>query len=273
MSDTEGARDRSARIYHFEGGVENPSLSRPSRLGRPTQDEMLLEHPCRPRPTPRDPGRAVFTHSEAWRVHRISSEFVQGIDALAEIDAAVTVFGSARTPPADPMYEAAVDVGARLARAGFAVITGGGPGIMEAANRGAASVEGSVSVGCNIELPHEQDLNRYADIAVNFRYFFVRKTMFVKFAQGFVIFPGGFGTLDELFESLTLIQTGKLKQFPVVLFGREYWSGLVDWIRARLLDGGKISPEDMHLFSVTDSPQEVCDLYLRQFTGADDECD
>src|SRR5207248_1264774 len=171
---------------------------------------------------------------DPWRVLRIMGEYVHGFDALAEVGAAVAVFGSARTPQNDPMYEAARDVGRRLAQAGFAVITGGGPGIMEAANRGAREA-GGLSVGCNIELPKEQGLNRYVDLSVNFRYFFCRKTMFVKYAEGFVLFPGGFGTLDELFEALTLIQTGKVQRFPVILFNSAYWGGLVAWLRERLL--------------------------------------
>src|SRR5205085_7148146 len=165
-----------------------------------------------------------------WRVLRIMGEYVHGFDALAEVGAAVTVFGSARTPPSDPMYDAARQAGHRLAGMGFAVITGGGPGIMEAANRGAREA-GGLSIGCNIELPREQGLNAYVDVAVNFRYFFCRKTMFMKYSEGFVLFPGGFGTLDELFEALTLIQTGKIKRFPVVLFGTGYWGGLLHWLR------------------------------------------
>jgi uncharacterized protein (TIGR00730 family) len=190
-------------------------------------------------------------------VLRILGEYVHGFDELAEVAAAVCVFGSARTPADDPMYEAARDLGRRLARAGFAVITGGGPGIMEAANRGAREA-GGLSVGCNIELPHEQSLNPYVDVSVNFRYFFCRKTMFMKYAEGFTLFPGGFGTLDELFEALTLIQTGKVKRFPVVLFGSAYWGALVDWVRDRVLAEGKIAPEDMKLFTVTDSTEEAC---------------
>jgi hypothetical protein len=193
-------------------------------------------------------------------------EYVHGFDALAEVAAAVAVFGSARTMESDPMYQAARDLAARLSRAGFAIITGGGPGIMEAANRGAREA-GGLSVGCNIELPREQWTNSYVEISVNFRYFFCRKTMFMKYSEGFVLFPGGFGTLDELFEALTLIQTGKIRQFPVVLFGSAYWAGLVDWLRQKLLGQTKIDPQDMELVKVSDSPAEACewilDAYLR----------
>src|SRR5438477_4838226 len=185
-------------------------------------------------------------HADPWRVLRILSEFVEGFDALNEVGPAITVFGSARSHPNDPYYRAGMKLGDALARRGFAVITGGGAGIMEAANRGAHEA-GGLSVGCNIELPHEQTVNPYVDVSVNFRYFFCRKTMFMKYAEGFVLFPGGFGTLDELFEALTLIQTGKVQRFPVVLFGSAYWRGLMDWIRERLLAEGKIDEDDLHL--------------------------
>jgi uncharacterized protein (TIGR00730 family) len=197
-----------------------------------------------------------FLEADPWRVFRIMSEFVEGFDALAEIPPAISVFGSARISEDDPMYTAARDVGAAIATAGLAVITGGGPGIMEAANRGAHEA-GGVSIGCNIELPFEQATNPYADIAIDFEHFFVRKTMFVKYAEGFVVFPGGFGTLDELFESLTLIQTGKVVHFPVILFGSDYWNGLVTWLRERLVAEGKIAPEDLDIFTVVDDPAEV----------------
>src|SRR5712691_3165387 len=195
-------------------------------------------------------------HADPWRVLRILSEFVEGFDALNEVGPAVTVFGSARATAKDPYYAAGMALGAALARRGFAVITGGGPGIMEAVNRGCHEA-GGLSVGCNIELPHEQELNDYVDLGVEFRYFFVRKNMFVKYARGFVIFPGGLGTLDELFESLTLAQTGKIEHFPIVLFDRSYWSGLVRWLREHPLALGAISPEDMRLFTVTDDPEEA----------------
>jgi uncharacterized protein (TIGR00730 family) len=194
--------------------------------------------------------------ADPWRVLRIQAEFVEGFDALAHVGPAVTVFGSARVKPDDPMYGSARQIAAGLARAGFAVITGGGPGIMEAANRGARE-GGGLSVGCNIELPFEQDMNAYVDLGIEFRYFFVRKMMFVKYAEAFIIFPGGFGTLDELFESLTLIQTGKIVHFPVVLFGSAYWKGLLDWIRDPVLKEAKISPDDLDLMIVTDDVDEA----------------
>lgn len=227
----------------------NPSLNRAARTGAATEDERLLQSPATS--TRRD-----FTHSDPWRVLRIMGEFVEGFDALAQAGPAVTIFGSARVPPDHPQYAAAVETARRLAEAGFGIITGGGPGIMEAANRGARE-GGALSIGCNIELPFEQGINPYVDIAINFRYFFVRKTMFVKYAEAFVIFPGGFGTMDELFEALTLIQTGKVRNFPVVLVGRAYWAGLVDWIRETMLAEGKVSPDDLKLLVVTDAPEEA----------------
>jgi uncharacterized protein (TIGR00730 family) len=184
-------------------------------------------------------------------VLRIQSEFVEGFGLLAELPRAVSVFGSARTPRDHPYYAAGVQIGAALSEAGYAVITGGGPGAMEAANRG-ASEAGGLSVGLGIELPFEQELNEWVDLGISFRYFFVRKTMFVKYAQAFVILPGGFGTLDELFEALTLVQTRKVTRFPVILYGTEYWSGLIDWIRATMIDAGTISPVDLDLITITD---------------------
>ena len=203
----------------------------------------------------------AFTHTEAWRVLRIEGEFVAGIDALAEIGAAVSVFGSARFAESHPMYADARRLGQLLAEAGFAVITGGGPGLMEAANRGAHEA-GGFSIGLNIELPFEQKSNRYTNLSVDFRYFFVRKTMFVKFATGFVIFPGGFGTLDELFEALTLVQTRKINRFPIILFGKAYWSGLLDWITSTVLLEKAISREDLNLLIVTDSVEEARDMLV-----------
>jgi len=183
-------------------------------------------------------------------------EFVEGFDTLSDVHNAVTIFGSARTDSGDAYYEKAVETARLLAREGFPIITGGGPGVMEAANRGAQEGNG-LSIGCNIELPFEQYLNTYVERAINFRYFFVRKTMFMKYAMAFVVFPGGYGTLDELFEALTLIQTGKVKLFPVVLFGREYWSGMIEWLRDRVAGEGKIATTDLDLFQVTDSPAEA----------------
>ncbi len=226
----------------------NVTLNRSVRMGAPTEDEELLKRPAAQ--------RADFTRSDTWRVLRIMGEFVSGFDTLATLGAAVTIFGSARITERDPMYQQVVDLGKRLAEAGFAIITGGGPGVMEAGNRGAKEA-GGISVGCNIELPFEQGTNQYVDIAINFHYFFVRKMMFMKYSEAFVIFPGGFGTMDELFESLTLIQTGKVRNFPVILFGSHYWSGLVEWIRATMLPEGKISPQDVDLLVVTDSVEEA----------------
>jgi len=217
-----------------------------------TQDEQLLESP---RPD-------EFTHTDPWRVFRIMGEFVEGFDELATLSRGIAIFGSARTRPDDPDYKAAQETGALLAAQGFAVITGGGPGIMEAANRGAFEA-GGLSIGCNIELPFEQRSNAYQTLSLTFKYFFVRKMMFVKYSLAFVIFPGGFGTFDELFEALTLIQTKKIRNFPIVLFGSRYWSGLLDWLRAEVLPGGKISEIDMDLFHITDSPAEVVEIVTR----------
>jgi uncharacterized protein (TIGR00730 family) len=193
---------------------------------------------------------------ESWRLFRIMGEFVEGVEALHDIGPAVSIFGSARTLPGDPTYQKAVDVAAAFARENFAVITGGGGGIMEAANKGATEA-GGTSVGLNISLPHEQTPNPYANVQLNFHYFFIRKVMFVKYAMAYVIMPGGFGTLDELFEAVTLIQTRRIRPLPVVLVGSDYWHGLVDWIRARLLDGRLISPEDIDILQVIDDPEEV----------------
>jgi uncharacterized protein (TIGR00730 family) len=201
-------------------------------------------------------GPTDWVHTDPWRVLRIQSEFVEGFGLLAELPRAVSVFGSARTPRDHPHYEAGVRIGAELARAGYAVITGGGPGAMEAANRG-ASEAGGLSVGLGIELPFEQELNEWVDVGISFRYFFVRKTMFVKYAQAFVILPGGFGTLDELFEALTLVQTRKVTRFPVLLFGTEYWGGLLEWIRSTLIESATISADDVELFRLTDDVDEV----------------
>ncbi len=226
----------------------NPTIGRAARTGKRTQDEQLLARPAH---------RAEFLNGDPWRTLRIQAEFVEGFDALAEIGPAVTIFGSARVPPNDPMYEMATATAELLARQGFAIITGGGPGIMAAANRGARQ-GGALSIGLNIELPHEQGINEYVDLPINFRYFFVRKTMFVKYAEGFVIFPGGFGTLDELFEALTLIQTGKVRHFPVVLIGSDYWHGLLDWMKQRMLGEAKVNASDLELLVVTDDPEEAC---------------
>jgi uncharacterized protein (TIGR00730 family) len=224
-----------------------------------TEDERLLER----RPSP------AFLDTDPWRALRILSEFVEGFDAMAKVGPAVTMFGSARTTPDSAVYKLARTIARRLAEAGYAIITGGGPGTMEAANRGCRE-GGGLSVGCNIELPHEQGLNAYVDLGIEFRYFFARKTMFVKYADAFVILPGGFGTLDELFEALTLIQTRKVRNFPVVLVGSEYWAGLLDWIRETLLERGAIDEPDLSLLQLTDDPDEVVRI-IRAFTAADEQ--
>ena len=199
---------------------------------------------------------ASFVHTDPWRALRILGEFVDGFDALARVGSCVTVFGSARATPDLPYYAAAVEVGRGLAELGYGVITGGGPGIMEAANRGAHEA-GGLSIGCNIELPHEQRSNPYVNLRIDFRYFFVRKTMFVKYSEGFVVLPGGFGTLDELFEALTLIQTGKVRRFPIVLVGTAAWQGLIDWLRADAIADARLTEDELGLITVTDDPDEV----------------
>jgi len=216
-----------------------------------TTDERLLDQR----------GPTDWVHTDPWRVLRIQSEFVEGFEALAEIPHAVTVFGSARTTESDPEYASARVIGAALANAGYAVITGGGPGVMAAANRGACDADG-YSVGLGIELPFEQGLNEWVDLGVNFRYFFARKTMFMKYSQAFVCLPGGFGTMDELFEALTLVQTRKVTQFPIVLFGTAYWQGLLDWLRTSMLAAGKIGEDDLALLHCTDDVDELVRIVL-----------
>ncbi|MGZ4119981.1 MAG: LOG family protein [Actinomycetota bacterium] len=212
-----------------------------------TEDAALLQR--------RDP---AFLRTDPWLALRVTAELVEGLDALANIPPAVCVFGSARITEEDPMYAQARAVCEKLAEAGLAVITGGGPGIMEAANRGCAE-GGGLSIGCNIELPFEQKLNPWVQLGIDFRYFFVRKTMFVKYGEGFVVFPGGFGTADELFEALTLIQTGKILHFPVALVGSKYWSGMIQWLKDTVLYEGKISEDDLRLLRVCDDPDDVVD--------------
>jgi len=226
-----------------------------------TEDEKFLQLPATDRRGTRD-----FTRTDTWRVLRIMGEFIEGFDHLSGIERGVAVFGSARTAPDDPQYLAAQETSRLLAEAGFTIITGAGPGIMEAANKGARD-GGGHSVGCNIELPFEQGANPYVDTLVNFRYFFVRKTMFVKYSNAFIIFPGGFGTLDETFEALTLIQTGKLYQFPVILFGRHYWAGLIRWLQSRVVVERKISPGDMDLIMVTDDPAEAAHAIIEAYNA------
>jgi uncharacterized protein (TIGR00730 family) len=233
--------------WHWQGPVVRGERT----ATHSTTDQRLLE----------SRGATDWVHTDPWRVLRIQSEFIDGFGTLAELGPAVSVFGSARTPRDHPTYAAAERLGGALARAGLAVITGGGPGIMEAANKG-ASEAGGVSVGLGIELPFESGLNPYVNLGINFRYFFARKTMFVKYAQGFVVLPGGFGTLDELFEALTLVQTQKVTSFPVVLFDSDYWRGLVEWLRSVALDRGTISASDLETFAITDDADEAVALML-----------
>jgi len=231
--------------HHTEGRVFRAG----GQVSGTTTDQRLLD----------ERGSSDWVHTDPWRVLRIQSEFVEGFEALAELGPAVSVFGSARTSPRDPVYANAELLGRRLAEAGLAVITGGGPGVMEAANKGAVA-GGGVSVGLGIELPLENGLNPYVNLGVNFRYFFARKTMFVKYSQGFVVMPGGFGTLDELFEALTLVQTRKVTSFPVVLFGTAYWRGLLDWLRSSMLAHGAIAEGDLTLVQLTDDVDEAVAL-------------
>jgi uncharacterized protein (TIGR00730 family) len=229
-----------------------------------TEDEKLLQVPGGG-----TAGQSLrdFRSSDTWRVMRIMGEFIEGFDNLATVERGVSIFGSARTAPDDPQYLAAQETARLLALAGFSIITGAGPGIMEAANKGAKE-GGGHSIGCNIELPFEQGANPYVDTLVNFRYFFVRKTMFIKYSSAFIIFPGGFGTLDEAFEALTLIQTGKIYQFPVILFGRHYWAGLLRWLQSRVLAERKISAGDMDLMLLTDDPAEAAHAVIEAYKAA-----
>lgn len=244
------------KLSEFDGSLRNvPTL---------TEDEKLLHYPA---------AANGFITTDPWRAMRVFSEVIEGFDALAHVTKGVSIFGSARTSPDDPQYHAAREVARLLAEQDFAIITGAGPGIMEAANRGAKDADGQ-SIGCNIELPFEQGANPYVDTLVNFRYFFVRKTMFVKYSNAFIIFPGGFGTLDEFFEALTLIQCGKIYQFPVILFGRHYWAGLVRWLHSRVAAEGKIAPRDLDLVMLTDDPAEaaqaVIDAHAEQWRRPED---
>ncbi|MDD2316114.1 MAG: TIGR00730 family Rossman fold protein [Desulfobacterales bacterium] len=198
----------------------------------------------------------ALTTREPWRIFKIMGEFVEGVDALHELGPAVSIFGSARVLPTEPYYKKAEKIAELFVKSGFAVITGGGGGIMEAANKGAAKANG-VSVGLNIILPHEQKPNKYANTRIEFKYFFIRKVMFLKYAHAYIVLPGGFGTLDELFEAITLIQTHRMKPFPVILVGSEYWAGMIEWIRSSLLSEEKISPKDMDIVQVMDDPEEI----------------
>jgi hypothetical protein len=265
-----GLRERT-EVGHLAAGRVPPSQRSDSReagatriiddsirnvyMAPVTEDEKLLQLSGPP---------DDFTRTDTWRVLRIMGEFIEGFDTLAWVQKAVTVFGSARIGPDDPQYKKAEQVAGLLAKAGFAVITGAGPGIMEAANKG-ARLAGGRSIGCNIELPFEQGTNPYVDTAIHFRYFMVRKTMFIKYSTAFLIFPGGYGTLDEMFDALTLIQTGKVYQFPVILFGQHYWAGLIRWLRARVVREGKVSPGDLDLMLLTDDPQEAAKVVIAAY--------
>ncbi|MDP9805785.1 uncharacterized protein (TIGR00730 family) [Trueperella bonasi] len=231
-----------AKRKYFKG----PVTLRRKQIPDTTTDARLL-HPLQD---------TSFIHSDPWRIMRIQAEFVEGFGALANVGPAVSIFGSARTSSDDPYYQMAVDIAKLLVEKDYTIITGGGPGIMEAGNKGAVEA-GGTSVGLGIELPFEQGMNDYVDLGINFRYFFVRKMMFVKYSLGFIVMPGGYGTMDELFEALTLVQTHKVSSFPVVLVGSEYWSGLVDWIKTTLLDGGFISPGHEEIFTVVDTAEEA----------------
>lgn len=235
------------------GRRQGPVLRRKDQVQTTTHDQRLLE----------SRGGSEWVHMDPWRVMRIQAEFVEGFGTLAGLGSAVSVFGSARTAPDHPTYQAAVELGRKLAGRGFAVITGGGPGIMEAANKGAHEV-GGTSVGLGIELPFESALNDYVTLGINFRYFFARKTMFMKYSQGYVVMPGGFGTLDELFEALTLAQTQKVTRFPVVLYGVEYWRGLLDWIKHSMLADAYISPEDLDMLPTTDNIDEIVSIMVER---------
>jgi uncharacterized protein (TIGR00730 family) len=241
---------------------QGPVTLRGKQIPATTTDQRLLDRR----------GPADWVHTDPWRVLRIQAEFVEGFGLLAELGPAVSIFGSARTPRGTAEYETAERIATGLAKAGYAVITGGGPGIMEAANKGATE-GGGVSVGLGIELPREQGLNEYVDIGLEFRYFFVRKTTFIKYSQAFVVMPGGFGTMDELFEALTLVETGKITRFPIVLVGSAYWAGLLDWIRSTMLAAGNISVGDLDLVTVTDDPDEVVRFIARAHAQAGIELD
>jgi uncharacterized protein (TIGR00730 family) len=228
---------------------KGPVVQRRDQVDEGTTDQRLLD----------SRGPSDWVHTDPWRVLRMQAEFVEGFGALAELGPAISVFGSARTPTDHPSYAAAELAGRKLVEAGFAVITGGGPGAMEAANKGACEA-GGISVGLGIELPYESGLNEWVDVGINFRYFFARKTMFVKYSQGFVVLPGGVGTLDELFEALTLVQTKKVTSFPIVLVGSDYWRGLLDWLRDTVLAEGMVSQADLDRFVVTDDIDEAVAL-------------
>ncbi|MGZ6827070.1 MAG: LOG family protein [Mycobacteriales bacterium] len=228
---------------------EGPVRRRGRQVRHSTTDQRLLD----------ERGPTDWVHTDPWRVLRIQSEFVEGFGMLAELGKAITVFGSARTHPGDPYYRKTEALGRKLAEAGYAVITGGGPGIMEAANKGCHDA-GGTSVGLGIELPFEQSMNDWVDLGMVFRYFFARKTCFLKYSIGYVGMPGGYGTLDEIFEAVTMIQTGKITDFPLVLFGTEFWTPMLDWIQGTLVADGKVGPADVHLFTLTDDVDEAVEI-------------
>ena len=250
-----GARQpgRNGDVYR-----RGPVTLRRKQVPAKTTDQRLLD----------ERGPTSWLHQDPWRVLRIQSEFVEGFGALAELGPAISVFGSARLARESAEYALAVEVGSGLARAGYAVITGGGPGAMEGANKGACEA-GGVSVGLGIELPHEQGMNEWVDLGVHFRYFFARKTMFLKYAQGFVVLPGGFGTLDELFEALVLVQTEKITAFPIVMMGTSFWGGLIDWLRSSLVAQGMVKASDVDLITLTDDPVEAVEFIKAWADGVD----
>jgi uncharacterized protein (TIGR00730 family) len=235
---------------------QGPVTLRDKQIPATTTDQRLLDRR----------GPSDWVHTDPWRVMRIQAEFVEGFGLLAELGVAVSIFGSARAKPGTPEYQLADEIAGGLVKAGYAIITGGGPGIMEAANKG-ANEAGGVSVGLGIELPMEAGLNDYVNVGVEFRYFFVRKTVFIKYSQAFVVLPGGFGTMDELFEALTLVATGKITKFPIVLVGSAYWAGLLDWMKSTMLSDGKIGPEELALLHVADDPAEVVKIIQEAHAG------
>jgi len=254
---TRPADGRDADVYR-----KGPVTLRGDLIPEETSDERLLA----------TGGDSDWVHSDPWRVMRIQSEFVEGFGALAELGPAISVFGSARTPQDSPEYALAEEIGRRLVETGYAVITGGGPGVMEAANKGACEA-GGVSVGLGIELPFEQGMNEWVDLGVNFRYFFARKTMFVKYSLGFIALPGGFGTMDELWEALTLVQTGKVRSFPIILVGSGYWGGLLEWTRTTMVESGTIAAEDVDLIQLVDTAEEAVERVQHRLELLGDEAE
>jgi len=239
------------RHPHNESQRQGPVIRRGHAKRRGTTDQRLLD----------SHGPAEWVHQDPWRVMRIQSEFVNGFGALADLGPAFSIFGSARTPVDHPEYLQAQEIAHKLSHLGYSVITGGGPGIMEAANKGCLDGPG-ISVGLGIELPFEQGMNEYIELGIDFRYFFARKTMFIKYAQGFVVFPGGYGTFDELFEALTLVQTKKVTSFPIVLMGTKYWGAMVDWLRSTVAADNKISPNDVDMLHITDDVDEAIEILM-----------